>query len=289
MVVARDIWRTFMRLLFGEQVRTVLEYYSSFHYLSIEDKIMSLILYMGYAIVNLLISIVMLIGLLFKGVKNVKKNGNFFEFYCFIIFLLSFAMFISVSIISNIKVRFTYYNFPCLIILITAYYPFEQLFGKFNYKATKLLKYVTLLVTIFMFILVYIGQEGVRVQELVPEAKLNIEEERRVYYFIIDESTEYHHVKVLKELSRLTPNKTSMYTNLPWLLYFIEPYATSYVREFTRSYIPRINELIILIEPRYYSRTLLELKGYFYSLCRNGSLSLIFNANHLNVAIVTST
>jgi hypothetical protein len=148
-------------------------------------------------------------------------------------------------------------------------------------KKGKIWKLTLYLMFIFLFIISLIGHEGLRIQELVPV--FSDENNTKVFYFSIDEATEIEQTVVLSSLLKYNIQPV-VSTNFPYMLYYIYPYKTIMVRNIYYCNIHE-NSLLIIMQARYSTKMDLEAKKCFEELCRNGVLSLIFNADILRAGI----
>jgi hypothetical protein len=107
MDIIRDFLEKIYMLLFGKgEMLTIFEYYAGFNTLSPTDKIIVIILYAGYSLILLSLSLITMLTIMFK------KNRNDFEIFSLTGFLVSVILFTYVSYLLNLKVRFLYYIFP---------------------------------------------------------------------------------------------------------------------------------------------------------------------------------
>jgi hypothetical protein len=272
-----DFLESYHKLLFGEEVLTINERYKSFYLMPPSAKIVSMILYSGYPILLITLSVIVMLIILFN------KNRKTFEIYSLIALQISIGLFISVSYISNLKVRFMYYAFAYIIFTSRRLFSLLNNIGrKISPKKGKIWKLMLYLMFISLFIVSLIGQEGIRIQELVPV--FSDENNTKVFYFSIDEATDVEQIVVLSSLLKYNIQPV-ISINFPYMLYYIYPYKTIGVRNIYYCNIPENSILVIIIQPRYSTKTDLEAKKCFEELCRNGVLSLIFNADILRAGI----
>jgi len=284
MDVIRDFLEKFYMLLHGErEVLTVIEYYEGFYTMSPIDRITIIILYAGHALILLVLSLIAMLTIIRK------KNINDFETYSLAGFLVSIILFVYVSFFSNLKVRFLYYAFPFLILILSN---LLNSLNRFIHKAflNKGKKY-TLIIWLILgltLIISLIGSEGLRIQELVPTYKED--KHTKIYSVIIDEATEFEHIVALNSLMKLKQLNLFIKTNLPYIVYYSNPYESTYfanlcVRIRTEK-LDRHN-LFLFIQRIYYAKADFMWEKCLREAYNSGIISLVFHAKPLKAGIVT--
>jgi hypothetical protein len=280
MDVIRDFLEKIYMLLFGErEVLTITEYYTGFYTLPPIDKVMVIILYAGYSLILLVLSLIAVLTII------LKKNRNSFETYSLTGFLVSIILFAYVSYFSNLKVRFLYYTFPFLIFMLNN---LLNSLNRFIHKAFLNKGSVTWLILALTLIISLIGSEGLRMQELVPTYR----EDKctKIYSIVIDEATELEHILALNSLMKLKQLNLLIKTNLPYIVYYSNPYESTYFTDLCvmiRTEKLDRHNLFLFIQRRYYAKADFEWEECLREAYNNGIMSLVFHAKLLKAGIAT--
>jgi hypothetical protein len=284
MDVIRDFLEKIYMLLFSEQeVLTITEYYAGFYTMPPIDRITVIILYAGYSLILLVLSLIAMLTII------LKKNRNDFETYSLAGFLVSIILFAYVSYFSNLKVRFLYYTFPFLIFMLNN---LLNSLNRFIHKAflNKGKKY-TLIIWLILgltLIISLIGSEGLRIQELVPTYR----EDgcTKIYSVVIDEATELEHIVALNSLMKLKQLNLLIKTNLPYIVYYSNLYESTYFANLCvmirTEKLDRRN-LFLFIQRTYYAKADFVWEKCLREAYNSGIMSLVFHAKLLKAGIAT--
>jgi hypothetical protein len=284
MDIIRDSSEKIYMLLFGErEMLTITEYYAGFYTLSPTDKIIVIILYAGYSLILLSLSLITMLTIVFK------KNRNDFEVLSLTGFLVSVILFTYVSYFSNLKVRFLYYIFPFLIFMLNNLLDsLDKLIYKAFSNKSKKCTLVMWLILASTFIVSLIGSEGLRIQELVPtyeEGKYT-----KIYVIVIDEATELEHIVVLNSLMTLKQSNLLIETNLPYIMYYFSHYEAAYSTNLCVMYRMEKSDRhdpFLFIQRKFYSKADFKWEECFREAYDNGIMSLIFDTRVLRAGIIS--